>query len=153
MLVILLRIIRNKKMQVLAKIQHSGRRITKTRRVICNLLRKARSPITRLELCHQSAGFGISRSTVYRTLHMLVAEKLVEVSENGKSEPCFELARERHHHHLRCNICGRCEDVRCHVPAKTLRRWEREYSFHITNHAGDVFGWCSRCVKKGHVPS
>lgn len=121
--------------------------------MILELLQKAQTPMTRRELCRLSVPRGVNASTVYRTLRMLTAEGLVAVSENSRHEPCFELARERHHHHLRCNVCGRSEDVRCHMPAQTLRRWEREYRYRITGHAGDVFGVCGRCAAKERRPS
>lgn len=137
------------KVQTLANFKQSGHRLTASRRKILTLLRRAMRPLTAHEIVALLAGDGITRSTVYRMLQLLEQEALVDVSENARHEQLFELLRERHHHHLLCRHCGRTVDIRCHVPAKTLKRWQEHYGFRITNHSGDVFGVCSRCLRKG----
>lgn len=121
--------------------------MTKKRRSVLAVLRRTPRPVTAQELLHLLGDHRINRSTVYRTLRMMTQEKLVAVSENGRHEERFELARERHHHHLLCDHCGRTVDIRCRVPASVVEQWERRYGFTINSHAGDVFGLCASCRK------
>lgn len=137
------------KAQTLAIFKHSGHRLTTSRKKILTLLRRAMRPMTAHEIVALLAEERVTRSTVYRMLQLLERGTLVNVSENERHEELFELSRERHHHHLLCRRCGRTVDIRCHVPAKTLERWQEHYGFRITNHSGDVFGLCSRCLRKG----
>lgn len=137
------------KVQTLAKFKQSGHRLTTSRRKILTLLRRAMRPLTAQEIVALLAEERVTRSTAYRMLQLLSQEALVDVSENTRHEELFELARERHHHHLLCRHCGKSIDIRCHVPAKTLQQWQERYGYHITNHSGDVFGLCPRCLRKG----
>ncbi len=134
-------------MLTLAKIRGSGYKATPKRRIILAILRRATRPLTAQELFRLLGSSVVNRSTVYRTLQLLVQEKMVEVSENGRHEERFELIRERHHHHLLCERCGHTVDVRCRVPAKIVGQWEQRYRFRIRSHGGDVFGLCSSCQK------
>lgn len=90
-------------------------RRTKQRDAILDALEEAGRPLTPIELLDAAtpASPGISQSTVYRTLKLLVdAGDAVPVpvpSEPDRYEHASAAAH--HHHHFKCDACGKVYDL------------------------------------------
>lgn len=132
----------------LAKIHGSGHRLTATRKILLAQLNHERHPVSAEHLLGIVQNRGVTRSTVYRTMQMLVLEKLVEITEDTHHRRLFELVRMPHHHHLFCEQCGRVWNIRCEVTRKHMTSWKRQYGFHAARHTGDVYGLCIVCAEK-----
>ncbi|MGH3002515.1 MAG: Fur family transcriptional regulator [Gaiellaceae bacterium] len=87
------------------RLRHRGRRLTRPRRLIWQAL--AAEPEAHLSADEIADRVdGVDRSTVYRTLDLLVAEGLARRTDVGTGRSTYELAHEHLHHHLVCRGCG-----------------------------------------------
>ncbi|MEM1423043.1 MAG: transcriptional repressor [Planctomycetota bacterium] len=90
-------------------------RKTKQRDAILEALQNAGRPLSPLELqaAAEEASPGISQSTVYRTIKLLVDEgDAVPVPVPGEPDRYeHSSAAERHHHHFKCDACGKVFDL------------------------------------------
>lgn len=152
--VVLLQLSRNMDYRTLAKIRRQGYRVTQPRKAILAFLKKQSVPCTAQQVVTVVHDRGVDRSTVFRTLKLLAAEGLLQMTENTQNERLYELTTRPHHHHLQCERCGGIKEIRCAVTAATLQGWARRYGFQAIRHVGDVYGLCRVCAstRKTHVP-
>lgn len=97
----------------------------------------------RMRLSAQNAP---SLSTTYRSLEILLREKLVQSVDFRDGERRFELVKMgEHHHHLICAKCG----TNIHFEECLITIWKdriaREHGFLITKHVMEIFGLCQLC--------
>lgn len=88
------------------------------------------------------AGRAINRSSVYRTVHLLLALHAVRPVVFRDGVQRYELAEEYrgHHHHFVCEGCGRIEDVRrCPLEGADL-------GVPVRSHHLELFGLCGTCA-------
>lgn len=98
-------------------------------------------------------GDKISKATVYRTLNLLVQEKLVEEHDFGKGQKYYERMAERpHHDHLICMQCGRILEFENTQIEKLQEEVAQQEGFSISYHSHKLFGTCSVCRSKGRAP-
>jgi Fur family transcriptional regulator, ferric uptake regulator len=85
---------------------------------------------------------GISIATIYRNISTLVEERwLTPVSIPGESAR-YEIAGKGHHHHFRCNQCGKVYEMPgCGLNGKP----KLPRGFRATSHEFFIFGVCSEC--------
>jgi Fur family transcriptional regulator, ferric uptake regulator len=85
---------------------------------------------------------GISIATIYRNISTLVEENwLTPVSIPGESTR-YELAGKEHHHHFRCNSCGKVYEMPGSVMT-TKPKLPR--GFRATRQEFFLFGTCPDC--------
>ncbi len=128
-----------------AKIRQKGLRVTRQRRTILSVLEKTAQPVSAQQICAAVAGQGVNRSSVFRSLKTFAERGVVEVAENAHHEHLYELRRSLPHHHLVCERCGRTETVKCFLPPRMLRSWEKRYGFHAVRHESSAYGLCRAC--------
>ena len=131
-----------------AALRARGLRLTGPRRVILEVLRGTES--------HPTAGWvcrfvrrrlpSVSLGTVYRNLHLLVAEGLA--AEIPGPHARFDANMDAHHH-FTCVRCGRIVDVdgplaEPHAEALRVRIAART-GLAITHHRIEFFGRCPQC--------
>ena len=86
---------------------------------------------------------GLSITTVYRNINLLVEEKWLTRVEVPGDSPRYEIAGKEHHHHFQCNRCGRLFELQgCEISLTT----ELPLGFRTTGHEFFVYGLCSSCV-------
>lgn len=91
-------------------------------------------------------GKKVSKATVYRTLHLLVNEKLVEEHDFGRGQKYYERMVERpHHDHLICIHCGRIIEFENTKIEKLQEEVAQREGFKINYHSHKLFGACSSC--------
>jgi Fur family ferric uptake transcriptional regulator len=93
---------------------------------------------------------GISYTTIYRALKLLVECGVASMHHFGEDETRFELRdREDHHDHLICIKCGRIIEFTHHGIEKFQKEVARKCGFIPQNHILQIYGLCSTCQKKG----
>ena len=127
----------------------TGRRLTRTRRAVLSTLERSKYPLTASEIYERlrKARVAIDLVTVYRTLSVLKELSLVsqcELHQEGQSR--YELLEGReHHHHIRCEMCGKIADLLL-CPLKKLQTLiEKETQFVVNQHSLEFSGLCPNC--------
>jgi Fur family ferric uptake transcriptional regulator len=85
---------------------------------------------------------GISIATIYRNISSLVEENwLTPVAIPGESFR-YEVAGKGHHHHFRCNDCGKVYEM----PGEAVTTKPKlPRGFRATRHEVFLFGTCPHC--------
>ncbi|WP_028648011.1 Fur family transcriptional regulator [Nocardiopsis sp. CNT312] len=100
-------------------------------------------------LVRRSSGQGKppSLSTVYRALHRLVREGLLDTIRSPDGELLYRLCRTSdRHHHLMCRLCGRVEDVpQAEELSAALDRIGGASGFGGLDYTFELSGVCPRC--------
>ncbi|MFV2198415.1 Fur family transcriptional regulator [Nocardiopsis sp. LOL_012] len=100
-------------------------------------------------LVRRNAGKGKSPSlsTVYRALHRLVREGLLDTIRSPDGELLYRLCRTAdRHHHLMCRLCGRVEDVpQAEELSAALDRIGGASGFDGLDYTFELSGVCPRC--------
>ena len=97
-------------------------------------------------------GERVGLATVYRTLGLLVENRVVESLQHRTGELCYRVCRtDGHHHHLLCSECHRVvELVDCNLDT-WLERVSAEHGFVATEHHLEVTGVCADCRDAGGI--
>lgn len=136
---------------VATRLAGSGRRYTRTKRRLVEILARAGMPLALPDIVRGRRD--LPQSSAYRNLAGLESAGLIRrvASEDGFGR--YELAEELtgHHHHLMCSRCGRVEDVG--IPTalereldRTLDALAREARFASVSHRLDLIGLCRSCA-------
>jgi len=104
------------------------------------------------ELADEVRARRVDRSSVYRTLGLLVELGLARRVEFAEGAARFELAEPfiDHHHHLVCIGCGGVEDVTLPDPLEAemdriVKSIGKLTEFSATSHSLEIEGRCARC--------
>lgn len=123
--------------------------MTRTRQAVLALLERTRQPLSATEIfgrLHEDK-VSIDLVTVYRTLHVLKDLGLVvqlDLHQEGLSR--YELKEGRkHHHHIRCQICGHIVDLLLCPLKKVTKLIEQQTQFTIDDHTLEFTGLCPEC--------
>lgn len=85
----------------------------------------------------------LGMATVYRTLKALVDDGAIQVVTLPGEPPRYETAAHGHHHHFRCDACGKVFDVPgCPGDLGDLA----PPGFVVDRHEITLYGRCSACV-------
>lgn len=126
-------------------------RRTPQRTAIEETLRRAGRPLTPQELLELSRARvkSINLATIYRTLKMLSdAGDAVSVHIPGEP-PRFEAAHIGHHHHFRCDDCGKVFDIAGCLGCTGSMASLAPPGFKVREHEITLFGICEECGRKG----
>ena len=86
----------------------------------------------------------LSLGTVYRNLDLLVRLGQINKLETGGSEAKFD-GNTRRHHHIRCHICGRMDDIN-DLPADLTSPLQKEIrGYQILDQRFEFVGICPSC--------
>lgn len=95
---------------LVAVLRERGFRITKTRRVVCEVIADSHGEhLSAADIYARARARGdvpIDRSTVYRTLDTLEESHILRHGHLGHGPTVYHLTVEARHHHLVCNNCG-----------------------------------------------
>jgi len=131
-----------------ARLAGAGYAWTRPRAAVLHVLVGAPTPL-KIEEIHdrlgqRPEGRGINLSSVYRTVHLLQALRVVRRVQLGEGAQRYELADDfrAHHHHFVCERCGRIEDVRrCPLEGADL-------GVSVRSHHLELFGVCRQCAPR-----
>ena len=126
-----------------------GRKITPQRRAIFEALLRDESHPTAEEIYQRvwSVMPDISRTTVYNTLHELVAVgALVEVEDLSEGGTRYD-TRGSQHHHLFCLTCHTLVDIDRDFDRLELSGGETA-GYRIVRHQVTFYGYCPNCQEE-----
>jgi Fur family ferric uptake transcriptional regulator len=133
-----------------------GQRNTRPRAAIVGILESARGPLTVAEIhahaqkAEPSATIGIA--TVYRTLNLLVENKLAQTVMLPTGETRYEAAGHKgHHDHFQCVQCESVFDIdtcQLKLPTNVLIAG----GFRVQGHELTLTGLCPDCDEPGKRP-
>lgn len=99
------------------------------------------------------AGEPVSKTTVYRCLDRLAAERRVlkYVADDGKraSYICADEGRCAEHLHLQCSSCGKVIHLDCDFMDDIIGHISDKHGFDLRCDSSILYGRCADCVKKG----
>jgi len=131
------------------KQQRLGKRNTRQRDVILDVIRSARGPLAASGILPRAAGQlpGIGIATVYRTIKLLLEQKRISAVILATGETRYETHGLEHHHHFQCTRCGQvfCMDF-CPFTKSASARLPP--GFRVESHSITTFGKCPECGKK-----
>jgi len=137
--------------KILAYLKKQKIKITPQRRLIIETLAEKNAPMSVPEIFQEVQKFypEISLDTVYRTLHLLVANQVALPLHliDGKTNS-FELQDPQNpHHHLICLACGKIICLQ-QCPLKEASLPEAQtLDFLVQKHALEFYGYCQNCRK------
>ncbi len=127
----------------------TGRRMTRTRKAVLSLLERTHEPLSASEIFAQlqEDQVTIDLVTVYRTVNVLKDLGLVaqlDLHHEGQSR--YELKEGRkHHHHIRCQVCGKIVDLLLCPLKKLTKLIEERTKFVVGDHILEFTGFCPQC--------
>ncbi len=131
------------------ELRATGRRMTRTRKAVLALLERTHQPLSASEIFSQLQNdlVAIDLVTVYRTVNVLKELGLVvqlDLHQEGQSR--YELKEGRkHHHHIRCQICGKIVDLLLCPLKKITKLIEERTQFVVDDHTLEFSGFCPKC--------
>lgn len=99
---------------------------------------------------NQDKKFRISRATLYNTMELFVAARLVTKLQFGNTTAMYERTKGIDgHHHLICTTCGYVGDIKDKA-VKQLMYTKKIPKFKVQYYSFYIYGVCSKCqYKKG----
>ncbi len=128
-------------------------KVTHARIKVLEQLERANKPMTAQELHEELADTKIDLATIYRSLNKFANAGLISRVQLGDAFARFELVKQRHHHHIICNSCGKVEEIElCNLDALTEDIAQKTGFCNIAHQV--VFrGECQECASKSKSPS
>jgi Fur family transcriptional regulator, ferric uptake regulator len=127
----------------------AGRRVTRTREAVLNLLARTAHPVSVTEIFEnlQKEKVAIDLVTVYRTVHVLKDLGLVvQIDLHQEGHARYEIKEGRqHHHHIRCQLCGTIADLLLCPLKKITKIIEAQTQFIVDDHTLEFTGFCPKC--------
>mgnify|MGYP002778655686 CR=1 FL=1 len=122
-------------------------RNTNQRRAILNALQSAPGPLTPQEVLgraqdeHERLGL----ATVYRNLNALSEQGDIIAVHLPNDVPRYEISGRGHHHHFRCETCGKVFELEGSCPVAVLEGVTLPGGFRVQGHELTLYGVCSAC--------
>ncbi|WP_063824876.1 Fur family transcriptional regulator [Nocardia pseudovaccinii] len=130
-------------------------RVTLRQRVVLDALRRgdrfrsAQQLHTDLRL---TSTIGIGLTSVYRILHRLADQQLVETQHAEDGELLYRIRDScGHHHYLMCRICGRAEQFTLDAVEQHADLIASQHRYRDVSHRLDLYGICPRCATEPEI--
>ncbi|MFN3865193.1 MAG: Fur family transcriptional regulator [Demequina sp.] len=96
-------------------------------------------------------GSSVGLATVYRTLQSLAEAGDLDTVVTDSGETLYRRceAGEEHHHHLRCRVCGRAEDIDVPDFEVWADRIAASHGYSRIDHTVELTGVCKECAAGG----
>lgn len=86
----------------------------------------------------------IGLGTVYRNLELMAESGIILKLEVGGTQKRFDATTDLHYH-IRCNACGRVDDVKLPVQQEINKMAARASDYQILGHHIEFSGICASC--------
>jgi Fe2+ or Zn2+ uptake regulation protein len=135
---------------IVSDLKARGFRITAIRKAIIFALNSSREPISVASLLSRLLRNDLSanKTTIYREIEFLKQLNIVREIEFGDGKKRYELATDKHHHHIVCVKCGKIEDFDFDVDLEEHEKLiSKQTNFRILEHSIEFFGLCKKCQR------
>lgn len=135
-----------------AALRRSGRRLTRQRRVIWEVLLAEREGHLSAEDVVERVRKrlpGVNTSTVYRTLEILVEDGLLLRTDLGGDRAYYEPVRGHSHHHVICERCGKVAHLHDGTLGDLAQRIAKDSGYRLGGREISFFGICPSCLRAG----
>jgi Fur family ferric uptake transcriptional regulator len=127
-----------------------GIRLTRQRRILLDLLEKARLHLDAEQLYKlaKQKDPKLNRVTVYRTIKMLKEKGLIDeldLMHRSGDQHYYESRLKQEHAHVICLRCGKVEEFFGESLERLRRQIETQLGFQILIIRTEVGGYCGRC--------
>ncbi len=129
-------------------LRRHGHRVTRARRLVCEILAAAPHEHLRAADIGERAGTRLDLSTVYRTLDALESIGLVEHVHLGPGASAYHVAPSTRHHHLVCEECGRAVDVPVGDLERAVESVTTAHGFVAHSAHFAIMGRCEECERR-----
>ncbi len=89
----------------------------------------------------------IGLGTVYRNLELMTESGIILKLEVGGTQKRFDALVEPHYH-IRCNTCGRVDDIALEVQSRINQAAEEASKYVVLGHHIEFSGICQNCAKQ-----
>lgn len=134
----------------LQEIRALGKKLTKTRKAIVEMLCSAHCLLTAPDIQEnlRKKGISVNKTSVYRELEFLINRNIIQQVNISSGAVHYESALHPHHHHLVCKGCGDItgidiQELEEHVQNVETRAQQR--GFVVQNHSLEFYGVCADC--------
>jgi Fur family ferric uptake transcriptional regulator len=129
-------------------------RLTTQRQVILEELGKVKSHPTANEVYDMVRKRlpRIGLGTVYRNLELMAESGMILKLEVGGTQKRFDATTDLHYH-VRCNECGKVDDLELEVQQDINRLAAGATDYQILSHHVEFSGICSECSEAAHGAS
>ena len=130
-------------------LKNEGLRYTQQRQIIWDEIRNSSEHRDAEEIYFEiktKNQIKVSRATVYRTIDVLVKNKLVRKLELGDGKALYEnKIDEAHHDHMICVQCGRIEEFVNDDIEKIQDEIVKSFDYKMIRHIHQLFVLCNEC--------
>jgi Fur family transcriptional regulator, ferric uptake regulator len=140
----------NFKTQYLPLLRQAGLKATPGRLSILAVLDKSKKPLSVKDLKNKLKADDVDLATIYRTMEALAKHNMVRLVNFQHGHNHYELTdKNRHHHHLICEKCGKVVDISKCNTSKIEQEVRSLGNFaKINSHSLEFFGLCKTCARK-----
>jgi Fur family ferric uptake transcriptional regulator len=127
--------------------QQQPMRLTTQRQIILEELRKVKTHPTANEVYDMVRKRlpRIGLGTVYRNLELMAESGIILKLEVGGTQKRFDATTDPHYH-IRCNDCGRVEDIEIEVQRKMNSMAAEKTDYQVLGHHIEFSGRCADCA-------
>lgn len=129
----------------LAVLRDRGERVTDARRRVIEVLAASADHLTADEVAARLASANVHRSTVYRTLDLLVDADVVSLRRAANGATRYHLATKHGHLHGHCRGCDRVIILPADAFDETIARLREETGFDLQPDYATFEGLCGDC--------
>jgi len=132
------------------QITRAGYRVTRQRALVLDAVCAGQGHTTLSEVFGRvlREDRSVSRSTVYRALHMFVDAGVVVLADTGGAEPWYEVAHAAPHHHLHCRQCGWEQEITADDLSSVENTVRDRFGFQMNMDHLVLFGLCAMCQEQ-----
>jgi len=132
-----------------------GRRLTGPRQLIASFVAPRRDHFSAQEVWEElrSDHHGIGRSTVFRTLELLVELGALDRVLSGDGAHRYAACETRHHHHLVCLDCSTVSVAASSAIEEQIHSLAEAAGFELLTHHLELIGRCAACRTRHARPA
>jgi Fur family ferric uptake transcriptional regulator len=137
--------------ETMQMLRDAGHKLTPQRLMVLSVVRHHRGHLSAAEICERVKRTYpyVDISTVYRTMTILKALRLVNETDLGTGDATFEWAGAAPHHHLICRSCDSIASLDHEFLARLGSDLERAHGLRADLDHFAIFGYCRDCRSEG----